>query len=71
MKDPVEHNKVDDISKLLDNGWSVTLFRSDLGSYSARAHHPDRRDVVTDDSLPSAALYRLAEKVTTGRIVVK
>ena len=75
-------NSADDVMKLLDNGWKVTLFANALGSYTARAIRPkpgqskrqrDRlgtvNDVVeTDDFTPSQALYRLTEKATTGRI---
>lgn len=65
---------IDDIRKVLDNGWRVTLFRNGLGSYTARARRPRRdrtkKDVIeTDDFTPSKALYRLAEKTITGRIV--
>ena len=70
-------NKINDIKKLLDNGWQVLLFSNDLGSYTAvaiadnqsfeEAQEIDRQ--ITDDHEPEKALYRLAEKVTTGRIV--
>lgn len=66
----------DDVMKLLDAGWNVTVFKNGLGSYTAYAWKgkqprtpyglPDHQ--VTDDFTPSQALYRLTEKVTTGRI---
>lgn len=69
-------NAADDIMKVLDNGWTVKLFLNGLGSYTARAIRPKSLGkigqvnsvVETDDFTPAQALYRLAEKVTTGRI---
>ena len=78
---PGEGNRVDDAAKLLDNGWVILLFRRQLGSYTARAIRPfhleadmqyddTKTDVVTTTNFTiSKALYRLTEKVTTGRIV--
>ncbi len=57
----------DECQKLLDNGWTVTLFRNDLGSYTATAERGTESE-ITDDFLPSQALYRLTEKVG-GNIV--
>jgi hypothetical protein len=51
-----------DIQRLLDNGWSIHLYRNALGSYTARARRWDEK-VITDDFLPSQALFRLVEKV--------
>lgn len=59
----------DDCMKLLDNGWQLTIFKNRLGSYTATAKHPNGRTEITDDFSPSKVLYRLTEKVTTGRIV--
>lgn len=62
----------DECKKLLDSGWIVTLWKNDLGSYSATATRamltPDALDniherQITDDFEPSQALYRLTEKV--------
>lgn len=75
-------NSADDCQKLLDNGWKITLFKNQLDTYTARAVRPkpgqSKRDmkqygvfndvVETDDFTPSQALYRLAEKASTGRI---
>ncbi len=63
--------KADDIAKLLDNGYEVVLFRNGLGSYTATARQQGVLTgiVETDDLTPAKALYRLSEKVTTGRIV--
>lgn len=59
----------DDCMKLLDAGWGILLYRNDLGSYTAEARRDgDHEPMITDDFLPSQALYRLTEKVTTGRI---
>jgi hypothetical protein len=60
--------KADDCQKLLDNGWSILLYKNELGSYTADAMNRNDDNVVTDDFTPSQALYRLTEKVTTGRI---
>ena len=73
----------DDIMKLLDAGWTVSVFKNGMGSYTAYAYKhktgragshksqssyglPERQ--ITDDFTPSQVLYRLAEKVTTGRV---
>ena len=67
----------DDVMKLLDRGYTVMLRRNELGSYTAIALPEGTESVddvidydrfVTDDFTPSQALYRLTEKVTTGRI---
>ncbi len=69
----------DECQKLLDNGQAILLFRSDMGSYTAVALPQVPQELlecidtvedrfITDDFLPSQALYRLTEKVTTGRI---
>ncbi len=68
--------KVNDVAKLLDNGWHILIFRNALDSYTARAIRPliegdggTVNEVVdTDDFTPGDALYRLAEKASTGRI---
>lgn len=69
----------DECKKLLDNGWSVVLFKNGLGSYTAVAvpkakqqrllraiPRPEKR--LTDDFEPSQVLYRVTEKVL-GNIV--
>lgn len=65
----------DDVMKLLDRGFTVVLFKNDLGSYTAVAARPGegsldkalraalRKGHETDDFTPSQALYRLTEKV--------
>lgn len=58
----------DECKKILDNGWQVQLWANPLGSYSAKAINTHGTEVITDDFEPSAALYRLTEKVF-GRIV--
>ena len=63
-------SRVNDVCKLLDNHWTIRLFRNGLGSYTAKARNAVTRKVaITDDFTPEKALYRLVEKVTTGRIV--
>lgn len=67
----------DEVKKLLDNDWTVLLYKNQLGSYTAVALKPgdDLDDLpadsnqITDDFEPSQALYRLTEKCLTGRIV--
>jgi len=69
----------DECVKLLDNGRVILLFKNDMGSYTAAAFVDGSGfaesvanvtdDQVTGDFTPSQALYRLTEKVTTGRIV--
>lgn len=66
----------DECVKLLDNGWTILLFRNDMGSYTAVSCKPEQtmqdaleaEKQVTDDFLPSQALYRLTEKIC-GNIV--
>lgn len=63
----------DECKKLLDNGWRISLFKNNLGSYTARARKATGAcpatgkllyaSSITDDFEPSAALYRLTEKV--------
>jgi hypothetical protein len=72
--------EADDIRKVLDSGRSVMLYRNSLGSYTAIVigneapinqiieEASDTGRDITDDFTPSQALYRLAEKWTTGRI---
>lgn len=65
----------DECKKLLDNDWTITLYRNELGSYSAVASRPnedpldaqENENQITDDFEPSQVLYRLTEKVY-GRI---
>jgi hypothetical protein len=67
--------KADECKKLLDNGWTIALFKNGLDSYSAvatRKRVPERvidDGVITDDWTPSKSLYRLTEKVF-GNIVI-
>lgn len=68
-------SKANDIRKILDNGHAVLLVRNDLGSYTASVVAVGEcvlercdENAITDDFTPADALYRLAEKFTTGRI---
>ena len=67
--DPVGQGRVNELCKLLDNGWGVEIFANQAGSYTAVARNADGESVITDDFTPDKAFYRLVEKVTTGRIV--
>lgn len=74
MKDIVNARTIPELlDAFLDDGWEVRLFANSLGSYTAMAvlRVPGQKIhfVETDDFTPSKALYRLAEKATTGRIV--
>lgn len=67
----------DECKKLLDNQWSIIIYANALGSYTAMATKAPLVNVIdefeertglktcvlTDDFEPSAALYRLTEKV--------
>lgn len=76
-------NAADDCMKLLDAGFTVVMFKNELGCYTAvgisKEDHAEVgldfgveeamcHDRETDDFTPSQALYRLTEKLTTGRI---
>lgn len=63
--------------RLLDNGWQILLLKNGLGTYSAIAIDVKKQTAeeackidkqITDDFLPSQALYRLSEKMI-GNIV--
>lgn len=68
---------MNDVVKLLDNDWSVMLFRNDLGSYTAVAIMPEQSvhdamqcdSQITDDFTVEKVLFRLTEKCLCGRIV--
>ena len=67
-------NRADDCQKILDNGHTIVLFRSGMGSYTAAVITASRFSIedlpessITDGFTPSKALYRLSEKFTTGR----
>lgn len=62
--------EIDSCAKLLDNGWSITLFKNEIGTYSAVATKGDEDDIdelsegrITDDFTPSKAVCRLTEKM--------
>jgi hypothetical protein len=64
-----------DLNRLLDNGVCVTMFKNQLGSYTAFAVRVGHEDIdiamndadedgqLTDDFTPEAAMKRLADKV--------
>jgi hypothetical protein len=60
-------SNADNCMKLLDNGWTIQMYRNGLGSYTAVAIGQNEK-MLTDDFTPSQALYRLTEKVF-GNIV--
>lgn len=80
MSDTV--NRADDCQKILDNGHVIVMYRGGMGSYLAAVIDDPRKlpptldrlvdrlpeHCLTDDFTPSQALYRLAEKFTTGRV---
>lgn len=57
-------NTADHCQKLLDNHWSIFLFRSGP-DYAARACHRGngKSTINVEDTTPSKALIRLTEKV--------
>jgi hypothetical protein len=51
------------VTQMLDSGWLVTLYKNELGSYTAEANRKGSKDIITDDFTPEQALTRLAYKV--------
>jgi len=51
------------VTQMLDSGWNVKLFKNQLGSYTARGIHPNKKKEITDDFTPEQALTRLAYKI--------
>lgn len=50
--------------KLLDNGWTIRIFKNQLGSYTAQAVNKDKtRKVVTDSFIPSQTLPLITKKI--------
>lgn len=76
VNETIDFRRANDCAKLLDSGFTIQIFKNDIGSYTAvackgdellyDAQEDDSR--ITDDFTPAKALYRLTEKVTTGRI---
>lgn len=76
-----------EVKKLLDKGYIVSLFSNPMGGYIAVAIAPNTRLAnmlgdalgeamqndkrMADDFTPTGALERLAGKVLTGRVVSK
>lgn len=64
----------EEVRKLLDNGWSVTICKNQLGSYFAFGFRPcceltppiEQKQITleTDDFTIAKALHRLADKLT-------
>lgn len=55
----------DECKRLLDNGYTISLYRNEMGSYTAiavKVKGQKRRNVSADDFEPSQVLYRLTEK---------
>jgi len=50
------------VNQLLDNGWTVKLFKNQLTTYTAEATN-EADYIETDDFTPEQALTRLAYKV--------
>jgi len=65
-------NNLNEIAKVLDNGWKIALFRNMLDSYTAVAinleetieHAMENYTQITDDFSPTKVLYRLSEKIS-------
>jgi len=52
------------VTQMLDTGWSVRLFKNQMGTYTAWGKHEALGiKVHTDDFTPEQALTRLAYKV--------
>jgi|HubBroStandDraft_4_1064222.scaffolds.fasta_scaffold191176_3 hypothetical protein len=62
MKKTNKANTDASASKLLDNGWTVRLFKNQLGTYSAIGIH-GRRRFITDHFTAGKAIQALADKV--------
>ena len=70
-------SQVNDMARLLDDGWKIALFKNELGSYTARALRPTHEspegvinDVIqVDEVVPPLALYGLIKKVVTERVI--
>ena len=56
-------NNILDILKLLDNGWKITLYKNQLGSYTSTARNRTGRHEITDHFTPEESLRALVEKV--------
>jgi hypothetical protein len=51
------------MEELIKDGWTVTVFKNDLGSITAKANKPKRAEVITDDFTVDKVLVRIADKV--------
>lgn len=51
------------LTQMLDCGWTVRLFKNQLGSYTAWGKSLDGRKIDTDDFTPEQAMTRLAYKI--------
>ena len=57
------------VNQLLDNGWTIIMFKNQLDSYTAEATRDGLDECFeTDDFTPEQALTRLAYKVQ-GEII--
>jgi hypothetical protein len=55
-----------ELNRLLDNGHAITIFKNDLGSYTAYTNGIElagNYQCLTDDFTPAKAISRLADKV--------
>lgn len=58
------------VTQMLDNGWSIKLWKNGCGSYTAAANnHNQMRSATTDDFTVEQALTRLAYKAIDGEIL--
>ena len=43
-----EDDLADECQKMLDNGWTIQLYRNSLGSYTAAAIHPRAQEMLNE-----------------------
>ena len=51
------------VCQALDAGWVLTVWKNQLGSYTAEAINQDDEGQITDDFTPEQALTRIAYKI--------
>ena len=56
------------LAKILDRGWSVRIYRNDLGSYTALATAHRAATVITDHFTVPKAVRALAKKVSRHEV---
>lgn len=56
------YGNANEAAKLLDRGWKLSLWKNQLGSYSAAGDGPKGQVVITDHFSVVEALHALSEK---------